>query len=575
MFSTALLVCILGCDGTGSTEPGPGVVQGRDARDTLVIATAFDQKDLLSPFATAALDLQVLELIGATLLASDFDCGLVFRPRLATAWSWSEDGKTLAMTLRDDVKWSDGEPVDADDVKAFFDLVTDPAAQSPRAYLAQKLVPGAGPRVVDAHHLEFEFVERGDPTAMLALVASLPPVPAHRLAGIDPAAIKSSPLNVQAPLASGPWQVREWTRGDRLVLEPNPGWPGARPGLDRVIFRVIPDYATRVLELERGGVDLVENITVTDADRLLEKAPDVRLVRRGVRGQHDIMWNGIDPAEHAARIEAAAAKGKPPDLDRLPPHPLFGQPAVRRALTRAIDVDTILRDVATSMRTGEVYGRPSVGTISPALCGYHNDALVPIAHDTDGARAGLAKAGWSDTNGDGVVDKDGRPFRFTLSTSAGSDTRRLIAERIKAQLAKVGVDAQVETMESGALGERLRNRQFDAALWGWSAALYVDPTSEWGRDSDYNYASYQEPRALQLLSRGLAEPDPQRAQGTWREFQSVVYADQPWTFLYWIDELVAVSKRFENTTIDVVSPYRRLEEWTVPPGSVKRATLPE
>ena len=77
------------------------------------------------------------------------------------------------------------------------------------------------------------------------------------------------------------------------------------------------------------------------------------------------------------------------------------------------------------------------------------------------------------------------------------------------------------------------------------------------------------------MSRGLAEPDPQRAQGTWREFQSVVYADQPWTFLYWIDELVAVSKRFENTTIDVVSPYRRLEEWTVPPGSVKRATLPE
>ncbi len=551
------------------------MVQALAGGDTLIVATAFDQKDLLSPYATAALDLQVLELIGATLLASDFDCGLVFRPRLATAWSWSEDGKTLSMTLRDDVKWSDGEAVDADDVKAFFDLVADPGAQSPRAYITQKLAPAARPRVVDAHHLEFEFLERGDPTAMLAVVASLPPVPAHRLAGIDAAALKTSALNVQMPLASGPWMVTEWARGDRLVLEPNPGWPGARPNLARVIFRVIPDYTTRLLELERGGVDLVENVAVADADRLLESAPDVRLVRRGVRGQHDIFWNTIDPADRAAAVDQAAAKGKAPALDRVSPHPLFGNAAVRRALTSAIDVDTILRDVATSPRTGEVYGRPSVGTISPALCGYHNDALVPIPHDADGARAGLAKAGWTDNNGDGVVDKDGLPFRFTLSTSAGSDTRRLIAERVKSQLSEVGVDAQIETMESGALSERLRNRQFDAALSGWSAALYVDPTSSWGRDSDFNYASYVNPRALQLLSRGLAETDPQKAQGTWREFQSVVYADQPWTFLYWVDEIVAVSKRFENTTIDVVSPYRRLEEWTVPPGAVKRATLPE
>jgi peptide/nickel transport system substrate-binding protein len=127
----------------------------------------------------------------------------------------------------------------------------------------------------------------------------------------------------------------------------------------------------------------------------------------------------------------------------------------------------------------------------------------------------------------------------------------------------------VETLESGALTERLRSRQFDAALSGWSAALYVDPSSSWAPDSDFNYVSYRNPRAQELLRRGLAETDPLRAQGVWREFQSVVYADQPWTFLYWTDELVAVSDRFESTTIDLLSGYRRVEDWTVPPGRVK------
>lgn len=546
-------------DGAGDSAP---------PLDTLVIALDAEPRELLSPFASTTAERALLDMVGASLLATDFDCGLTFRPRLAKSYAWSDDGRTLSFELRDDVSWSDGERVDAHDVAAAFAIAADPAAASPHASAVATLAPGARPRVVDATHLVFEFADRGDATAMLARVATLPPVPAHALAGLDAASLRAHPLNTSRPLSSGPWALSAWTSGEELVLEPNAGWPGPRPQLARVTLRVLPDYAERVAQLERGAVDLVDDVDLADADRLAA-TPDIRTVRRPDRGQHDIFWNTVDPAARAARDAVASAKGKAVALGPPPPHPLFGTASVRRALSAAIDVDAMLREVARSPRSGEVYGRASVGTVSPQLCGYHHDALLPIPHDAAAARAALAKAGWADNNGDGVLERGGVPFRFTLSVTAGNDTRRRLAGLVQANLREVGVDTQLEFVEPSALTMRLQSGQFDAALSGWTTSPHLD-ASAWGRDNPLNFTSYQDPRLDALIERGRAETDPARAQATWREFQSMVYANQPWTFLFWSDEIVAVSRRFENTTIDELGAFRRPESWTVARGKVKR-----
>jgi peptide/nickel transport system substrate-binding protein len=424
--------------------------------------------------------------------------------------------------------------------------------------------------VVDDTHLTWEFTHAYDRTTMLAHTG-LTPVPAHRLHGADPGSLRSHPLNALAPLASGPWRVATWEKNARIVLAPNDAWTGPaedRPRLRRVIFKVLPEYATRLVELENGAIDLMEGVLVADADKLAAEHPEIALHRRGWRSMDYVAWNVLDPTDVRARA-ASLRPGEPLDVDRVAPHPIFADREVRRALAGALDVDRMIRDLLTSKGTGEVYGRPAIGTITPALCGVHADDVARIPFAPDAARARLAELGWRDTDGDGILDKGGRPMRFTLLLNGGNARREKAAVLVQAQLRRVGVDAQLDKVESNTFFERLRRRDYEAALSGWSAGLFVDPSSIWGEGSAFNFTSYRNPRAAELIAKGLAEPDPERARVVWQELQHVIYDDQPYAFLYWMDEIVAVHERFRDATIDVLSPYRRLNRWYVPADRVK------
>ena len=538
-------------------QPAPSPSAG----DALVVGVASEATNLLSPVTQAAFDLNILDLMGVGVLDTSFDCELKFSAALAQTWSWSSDGKQLQIQLRPDLAWSDGAPVVADDIGLLGQLVADAEVRSPHARSYANLVPGAGPRVLDATHVEFEFEKRTNPIAMLADVSTLPIVPSHVLSEptLDRQTLRDHPLNTTSPLSSGPWLLTKWERQTRMTFEPNPHWGGKKPRLRKVIFKVIPRYEDRLLELRNGSIDMMESVQVADVDELEQQRPEINLVRRGWRSMEYIGWNANDPA-------AVTDRGGP---SQVAPHPLFGDPAVRRALSMAINVDAIIDDVLSSASSGEAYARRAVGTITPALCGVHNDAIIPIKHDLEGAKAALAALGWSDSNGDGVVERNGVAFRFTILTSAETPRRREVAALIRTQLHNVGVDADFEFLEGAALYDRLRRKDFDAAYTGWAAGLWPDPASTWGKDSEFNFVSYQNPKAMALLDAGAQAADPAAARAIWHEFQQVVYDDHPYTFLYWLDDIIAVNARFENMHIDMISPYHHLEEWSVPPAKVK------
>ena len=292
---------------------------------------------------------------------------------------------------------------------------------------------------------------------------------------------------------------------------------------------------------------MMEAILVEDADRLREEHPEIRLVRRGWRSMDYVAWNLKNP--------------------------LFEDVKVRTALTLAMDIDSMIEKLLTS-KTGESYARRSVGTITPALCGVHNNDLEPLPHNVEKAKKMLAKAGWSDSDGDGVLDKDGTKFSFTLSTNTGNKRRANTAVLIQAQLKEVGVEVNLEQAESNTFFQNLRKRDYEAALAGWSAALYVDPSSFWGCDkpeqkNEFNFTGYCSEEVEALMKKGLSTPNPKDAAPIWKELQAKVYADQPYAFLWWQDEIVGIHERFENTTIDVLSNFNRLHEWEVPPDKVK------
>ncbi len=536
-------------------QPAPAPSEG----DALIVGVAADATDLLSPVAHTPFDLNLLDMMGVKPLDTSFDCELKFSSALAQTWSWSADGKTLRMELRNDLAWSDGTRVFAADLSLLGQLVTDAEVRSPHGAAYANLVPGAGPRILDATHVEFEFEKLTNPIAMLADVTTLPIVPSHVLSEptLDRQTLRDHPLNTTSPLSSGPWLLTKWEPEARMTFEPNPHWGGTKPSLRKVIFKVIPRYEDRLLELRNGTIDMMESVQVADVDDLVAEHPDIKLVRRGWRSMEYIGWNEIDPSA-------------PPKADKkVPPHPLFGDPAVRRALSMAINVDPIIHEVLSSPASGEAYARRAVSTITPALCGVHNDAIIPIKFNLDEAKASLAALGWSDSNGDGVLERNGVPFRFTILTSAETARRTEVAALIRTQLRELGVDADFEVLEGAALYDRLRRKDFDAAYTGWAAGLWADPASTWGEDSEFNFFSYRNPKASKLLDAGAEALDPAAARAIWHEFQQVVYDDQPYTFLYWLDEIVAVNARFENTQIDMISPYHHLEEWSVPTTKVK------
>ena len=152
--------------------------------------------------------------------------------------------------------------------------------------------------------------------------------------------------------------------------------------------------------------------------------------------------------------------------------------------------------------------------------------------------------------------------------AAGSPRRQAGADAIAAQLGALGVAATVETLEAGPLADRLRAHDFDAALTGWTASLSPQG-SNWLSDSELNWAGYANPKVDAIVARASAATAPDEANAAWRELQALVYADQPWTFLYWVDEIVAVHERFEGASVDLLAPGRKLENWTVAQDKVK------
>ncbi|MSQ01072.1 MAG: hypothetical protein EXR71_04140 [Myxococcales bacterium] len=564
--SSAALIGLFALAACG-TAVDDAVVDAVPARlDTLVVGVKMDPNDLLSPLAQAAFDLSLIDLIGARPLTAEFDCELTFLPDFASSTTWSEDGKSLTLELRQDLAWSDGAPVTPRDLGLLADLVRDPAVGSLRAGNLALLTPES-PVLVDANHLRYDFTARGDRTAMTANTTLLQLVPSHILGdpSFERAALRSHSLNTTSPLSSGRWVMQSWEKGKSVTLEPNPSYPGALPGLARVVFRIIPEYAARLLELQQGGIDLMESVQVADADALIREHPEIKLHTRGYRSQDYVGWNSIDPVAWKAELEA----GKRPDPAGMPLHPLFADPDVRRALSTAVDVDRIIADALTSKASGKAYAIRSVSTITPELCATRENGITPLKYDAESSRATLAREGWTDTNGDGVVDRNGVPFRFTVIMPLGSARHLLVSAILQEQWKAIGVDAQFEAIAGGAMGERLRRRDFDAAFTGWSAGLWVDPSTVLGRASESNFFSYQNPKAQALIDQGVRETSPARATEIWNEFQRIVYDDQPYTFLYWLDEIVAVNGRFENTEIGLVSPYNNLERWTVAPEKVK------
>ena len=543
---TCLAILLGGCSGEPNPSSQPADTES-EPRDMLRVGVGDSIETLVPVVSSTADEEAILSNLFYPLIDLEFDCSVKKRPGIAKSWKWNEDGTVLTMNLRTDLVWSDGAPLTAEDIAFTFELLADDAVASPHHSIVERMLEDGRPKVVDAATIEWHFAKAYDRDTQVSHTSTIQIVPKHVLEGADRSTIKGNPFS-RAPVVSGPWMLAKHEPGKLLALEPNPKAPADRqPKLKRVEFEVVKDYNTRLLKLKKGEIDLMSGIQIADADELRSSHRNLAVVRRGYRTMDYLAWNLTDPK--------------------------FSDPKVRTALAQAVDVNRMITELLTDSE-GQRYARPATGTTTPELCGVYNDAIAPIAFSPEAAAATLEEAGWSDSDGDGIRDRDGKPFSFSLLTNTGNERRAKTAFSIQQQLQKVGVEVRIEKLVFIELSKRLENREFEAALGGWEASLYVDPSDLWRSDTPerkvpFNYTSYASDQADALIDSGLAEPDPRAAAPVWKELQEVVYRDQPYLFLWWRDELIAVDKRFTNPKIDIVSPVHHLHEWEVPADKVK------
>jgi peptide/nickel transport system substrate-binding protein len=452
---------------------------------------------------------------------------------MALAYHWEyvgADSAAIRYRMRQGLRWSDGAPITARDVAWTYRMLADTQVASPRLEDVAQIDSVVAE---NDHAVTFHF-KRRYPEMLFASGMAIAPRHVYEAAGaggIQGHASLTDPA--RGLVVSGPFKIGAWQRGAAITLVPNPAFT-PRPHLDRVVIRIIPEATTRLVELRNGTAQFVRGIAY-DAVPQVRQAGGWRLEREKAR-----FWEylGYNPSAH----------------------PAFADPQVRRALGMALDVPGIIRALGM-----EEFTTPAAGPYSPIFRDlYDPRRMRPLAFDSAGAARLLDERGWRDADGDGVREKDGKPLRFTLLTNAGNARRNDVTQIVQQQWKRVGVDARLRQMETTTFLSSVQDRKFEAALGSWQVALSPDITGAFRAGGPHNVVSYDSPEATRMMDQALAQPTPETANPLWRAAAERIVQDQPYTWLYFYDQLTAVSDRLRGVRVDTYGAYQNLWEWWIP-----------
>ena len=487
---------------------------------TLTVAVDADPGTLNPVLRRTALAGSIIGEIGEGLI--EMNEQLEFEPGLARRWVWSDDGLQLEYHLRTGLRWSDGESFSSADVVATYELFTNDNVPSPRRSNFALIESVSAP---DDTTVVFRFVENSLENLFNSAAFSI--LPAHVIAAEDPARITEWKIN-RSPVCLGPYQVAQWSTNDRVVLERNPGYAGPPARLERIVFKIVPEEATRLLQLEIGEADMIESVPQKDIARLKDN-PDIRLVDMGPRYMGYLVYNlerdGLDDAR------------------------------VRNAISYAIDRRAFVEGLLFG------YGQAIANPITPIVSWAYNRDLAPHQRDLERARALLAAAGWVDTDDDGFVDRDGKPLRLEFKTRTGDPVRENGVLVIQSNLRDVGIDVRPRMMELSTVLGQVQDGEFDVYMGQVSGRLSPDLTNTFGTGGGFNWGGYSNVHVDSLMAEARAASSRDTAARLWREVQEVLYREQPMTMLYAKSPLVGLRREIRNATPNFLTPYEDLALW--------------
>ncbi|MCH7818796.1 MAG: hypothetical protein IIB40_04470 [Candidatus Marinimicrobia bacterium] len=483
-----------------------------------------------------------------------------FSPQLAKSWEFSKDSLSILFNLRTDVKWHDGEVFNSEDVVFTFNLHKNDLLGW-EGFSYKENIQSAVAR--NDSTVIFYFSEKSPTLLMDAVEGYI--IPEHLLSKIPVEEMESSTYS-RNPIGTGPFRLSEWKSQQSLTLSKfSDYYEEGKPRLDAIVIQIIPDNINLYRQVLGGDIDFMENVPPGDFNKLSkqwnEGNSNIKPYNFLGRGYEFIGWNLIDPENYSQVMEAAGDND--PNLEELlKPHKLFGSWKVRAALTMAIDRNTIIDVVTNGLAI------PMHGPIPPIMWAYDPNANSIWEYDVEGAKVFLEDEGWKDTDGDGILDKDGTIFSFEMVTNAGNEERKQALTIIQQQLLEVGIEMTPRVFEPALLfGRMLPSRNLDAALLGWSVGLKMELTPLFHSSSifiPFNFVSYRSQEFDDLENAAKRETRQAIAQKHWNGIAKLLSWELPYSWLYYKTETTVIHSRFKGVKVDKRGAFINMEEWWIP-----------
>jgi peptide/nickel transport system substrate-binding protein len=481
-------------------------------------------------------------------------------PALAKSWRVSPDGLQYTLTLRKGLRFSDGQPVDADDVLFTFQVYLD---ENIHATQRDQLIVGGKPiavRKMDAQTVVFQLAKTYG--AGERLFDGLVILPRHLLekpyteGKLSQTWALAAPANQWAGL--GPFRLKEYVAGQKLVLERNPYYwkqdaKGNRlPYLNELVFLFVPNADAQVLRFQSGETDLISRLGAENFSVLSRQQGGYTMSDAGPGLEYNFLFFNLnEPGEKTS-----------PDFARR--MKWFREVKFRQAISAAIDRDAIVRLVYQGR------GAALWGPVTPGNHRWGNSTIPHNARSLEKARALLKEAGFAWTTGangePALVDSDAKPVEFSILTSSTNADRTKMATLIQDDLKQLGMLIQIAPMEFRSLIDRVtQTKEYDACVLGL-VSFDADPTADFNvwlssggthlwNPSQAHPATVWEAEIDNLMEQQLAAPRYEQRKKSFDRVQEILAEMQPMIFLASPDILVGAKNSIGNFHPAVLEPY--------------------
>lgn len=441
---------------------------------------------------------------------------------VAESWEISDDGLLYTFKLNEKATFSDGAPVKPSDVLFTLRKAIDPHSEAVQLAGSFDLIDFAKSKVVDEHTVAIAF--REPLAAQLVRFNELNVLPEHVYGKGDFA----KDFNDKA-VGSGAYKLVRFVPGTEIVLERRNDYWSTRPHIQTIVFKIISDFQTAWNAAKRGDVDE----TLLQSDMWAREKGDpgnnrtIDFQRFYTRQYNYVGWNNKNP--------------------------LFSDKRVRRALAMCLPIDSVINDLFHG--TARAMSGPFVADEWA-----YNPTVPVIRYNPDEARRILTSVGWLDRDKDGILEKDGRPFKFSMITFSKSGTGMQLSQLFQSELKKIGVQMEIAVMEGSSGLQRVLSGNHEAAYLAWDLDADPDPYALFHSSQTpprgQNVVFYSNPAADRLMEAGRRELNQSKRAAIYHELHALLNEDQPYLWVVQVSSKWAVNRRVKGIELSpALGPY--------------------